>query len=201
MSEIQIKDPQFSTIEDPHVDILDITINIITSDNYTYSYSTELYIKPAQRNCKLYLPPVSFHQPHIFTNWIINNILRLRTLCSVDETYLKCLDSFKQDLIIRAYSVSSVDKIFDEFSNQDRNILIYNQWIKRNSLVTDSTSPLCLCTTYIPFNTNAFSNSILEPNNEIYERDHHFKSIFEIKPRIVYRNLPNLQRQLTRVKR
>jgi hypothetical protein len=59
-----------------------------------------------------YIAPFSGHSPHIFTNFIHNEVRRYRLLCTKDSDFKEMLDLFTKRLQARGYTAAMIDKGF-----------------------------------------------------------------------------------------
>ena len=85
--------------------MLDLTLSLIQSHDKTHDYITHsLYQKPA--NIYQYIPTSSHHKPHIFTNFINQEINRINLRCTNPSDFETCINLFKTRLINRGYSPS-----------------------------------------------------------------------------------------------
>jgi len=71
---------------------------------------TSLFQKPL---CKfLYIVPLSKHQRHVFSNFIVNEVRRYRLACSEDSDFLACQLKFIGRLIRRGYPHSLITLVW-----------------------------------------------------------------------------------------
>jgi len=71
---------------------------------------TSLYQKPLCRF--LYIVPLSQHQRHVFSNFIVNEVRRYRLACSEDSDFLTCQLKFIGRLIRRGYPTSLITLVW-----------------------------------------------------------------------------------------
>ena len=95
-------------IRNSKVDFLDITI--FKADKVA-NLQVKIFQKPG--NKFLFLPPMSFHPPHIFRGWISGYIKRMRLNCSQDQDFLVALSQFKSQLLTRGYTNAYLEDLFE----------------------------------------------------------------------------------------
>ena len=209
---IQIENPQFSnpifnyvydydfsvpTDSFPHVDILDITI-FITCRRWHNIIDYKLVTKLFSKSCNtyLYLPVFSLHQPHIHKNWIKSEINRLRINCTYDIHFIRCLELFYNNLIRRGFTKSSIDPLFASTTDINRELLISTRIEKVNKKLALSIPPLMLYVTYSNNIHKIVNNDTLLPSTIIQQFEPDYNFMFKNKPRITFKNKPNLSRLL-----
>jgi hypothetical protein len=194
---IQIEDPQIS---DSHINILDLTVYVCETDyindKFHYTLLTRLYTKPC--NKFIYLPPSSFHRTHIFNNWVRNEFIRMRIICSENVYYIRFANIFKHNLLKRGYEQQLITNIYN--SIPDRVTLIYKPTNTSKPSSNSTNNPLTLCTTYSITTANIVNQSLLAPSNDIKFFEPLTKELHSIKPRIVFKNQPNLLMHLSKIK-
>ena len=191
LNDIKICNPQISNTS---VDILDITItinNIPSTEIYTLN--TTLYSKPC--NTHPYLCPYSNHLPHIFHNWIKNEIIRIRITCNIDDEFDKHIQIFYNNLLTRGYTVESLKPLFDSIQfniiKVSRDELI-NKRIHKIKII--KTNPPTFVTLLSSMSQLLINKDTIQPTNEIILFEKH--NIFKEPVRIAYKNHPNLARLL-----
>jgi len=100
-------------IKNTSVDFLDITI--YKADKIE-KLQVKLFEKPGNKH--LFLPPMSFHPPHIFQGWIGGYIQRLRLRSSLEQTFQTALTNYKKCLENRGYTNCHLDKPFSLLPNR-----------------------------------------------------------------------------------
>jgi hypothetical protein len=68
----------------------------------TGKFATSLYQKA--QNKYLYLPPRSFHSPHVFSAFVIAEVKRYRLHCSREEDFFAACAIYRQRLLDRGYN-------------------------------------------------------------------------------------------------
>ena len=201
---IRVENPQISNCtsnNELYVDILDITVKIKScpwlGGEIHYKLITKLFSKTC--NTHMYLPPFSLHQAHIYPNWIKGEINRIRIICSDNADYNYYLDSFVIYLLRRGYSRSFIDPIFNANKDNDRDVLITNRIRKNDINIVSSnlSSPLTLYATYSNTISQIINNNTLLPSGHIRMLEYNYRDIFNISPRVIFRNRPNLSAILT----
>ena len=103
-------------------------------------FETKVYQKP--NNQYLYIPPMSYHNPPIFTAFIKAEIKRYKMLCSNDLEFLEIKSLFYQRLIARGYKPDDLDIIFVSSDHISRHEMLsqykYNQINKTNNKRNDN---------------------------------------------------------------
>jgi hypothetical protein len=95
------------------VDFLDITI--YKADKIE-KLQVKLFEKPGNKH--LFLPPMSFHPPHIFKGWIGGYIKRMRLRSSLEYEFQKVLSNYKKSLENRGYTNCHLDEPFSLLPNR-----------------------------------------------------------------------------------
>ena len=184
-------------ISDKEVNFLDMSIyikeNVNIDNEHMYSIFTKLYSKPC--NKYIYLPPCSFHLPHIFQNWVKNEFSRIRILCKENVFFHQEVEKTKTKLIKRGYSET---KLTEQINNiPDRLTLIHSR--KQNKIRKQNSSqqkPVVFISTHTPASKAIVTQSLLTPTE--YVKFEEFKDRYEIpKPLITFRNQPNFGKLLT----
>ena len=67
----------------------------------TLGITHTIYLK--ERNIYQYIPNMSEHSPHIFKNFVLQELQRYRLACTSDQEYDKICSSFSQRLQARGY--------------------------------------------------------------------------------------------------
>ena len=104
-------------VKNSSVDFLDITIY---KADKTKKLQVKLYEKPGNKH--LFLPPMSFHPPHIFKGWITGYIQRMRLRSTVEREFHTVLTNYKTSLENRGYTKRHLDKPFSLLP--DRQVLL-----------------------------------------------------------------------------
>jgi hypothetical protein len=100
-------------IQNTSVNFLDITI--YKADKMK-NLQVKLFQKPG--NKFLFLPPMSFHPPHIFKGWIGGCIKRMRLNCSLEQEFHTALTNFKTHLKARGYNNCILNGLFSVLPNR-----------------------------------------------------------------------------------
>jgi hypothetical protein len=95
------------SIKNTSVDFLDVTI--YKADKIA-NLQVKLFQKPG--NKFLFLPPMSFHPPHIYKGWIRGYIQRMRLNCSLNTEFDIALTKFRNHLESRGYTNIHLDAPF-----------------------------------------------------------------------------------------
>ena len=190
-----IQIPEY-VISNKSVNFLDVTIFVTTPhDDGTYHIHTKLFTKPCSKF--IYLHPHSNHRPHIFKNWIKNEISRMRLVCSLDSDFKQCTDLFAKHLLLRGYTTQFISPLFA--IPLDRNRLLYHHAVhkahKKNNHIAfiTSSSPTIHNIIHTP------DILTLAPSPEV--RDTIAQEIFANKPLILYKNSPNILQLLSGMKK
>ena len=112
-------------ISDSKMSFLDTTSTI--SDGII---STDLFCKPTDKH--QYLSPSSCHPKHCTRSIPYSQALRIRRICSSDDTAAKRLGELRQHLTARGYKKSDIDKGFERASRPSRETLLQYKKKKRN---------------------------------------------------------------------
>ena len=82
--------------------MLDLELTLVLSSTLsTMGISHTIYQK--ERNIYQYIPIMSEHSPHIFKNFVLQELKRYRLACTSDEAYDQICASFSQRLLARGY--------------------------------------------------------------------------------------------------
>ena len=193
LPDIQIVDHKISEV---FVNFLDITVSIITLEN-NIKFDTALYSKPT--NTHAYLVPFSNHKSNIFKNFISNEIIRTRILCSKDDEFIKYINIFYNNLLIRGYTTEYLQNLF--FSEQfeliksTRNSLIKSRLHKSNK---PKSNPLTLISTHDNISHLLLNKLTLTPTSLVKQFDH--ANVFNTPIRTAYKNLHSIGRLLIKNK-
>lgn len=199
---IQIDKPQIS---DEQVDFLDTTIYVAIS-NGLYVIYTKLYAK--QCNKYIYLPPTSFHRPHIFNNWIRCEFERIRIICFEDYYFYEYANIFIRQLLKRGYDFKLIKTQFykvtgrQQLLNKRRAIAIRKSKKPQSNSINLPNHPNFV-TLHTPLALEVLDPKILLPTDEVKSLEQHFSQLFPTacKPRIVFKNPPNIAQLLTNNKK
>jgi hypothetical protein len=121
-------------INNTSVDFLDISI--YKADKIE-KLQVKLFEKPGNKH--LFLPPMSFHPPHIFHGWIGGYIKRMRLRSSLELTFQTALTNYKKYLESRGYNNCHLDKPFS---------LVPNRYELLNPIVNHSDKGILFITTF-----------------------------------------------------
>jgi hypothetical protein len=116
-------------IKNTSVDFLDITI--YKADKIE-KLQVKLFEKPGNKH--LFLPPMSFHPPHIFKGWIGGYIKRLRLRSSLEQEFQTVLTKYKKHLENRGYTNCHLDKPFRLLPNRQDLLPIVEKTVKKGIL-------------------------------------------------------------------
>ena len=122
-------------IKNSSVDFLDITI--YKADKIE-KLQVKLFEKPGNKH--LFLPPMSFHPPHIFKGWIGGYIQRMRLRSSLEQQFQTVLTNYKKSLEDRGYTNCHLDKPFSLLPNR--------QDLLNNTTVTSVNKGILFITTF-----------------------------------------------------
>jgi hypothetical protein len=100
-------------IKNTNADFLDITIY---KAHRIDKLQVKLFEKPGNKH--LFLPPMSFHPPHIFKGWIGGYIQRMRLRSSLEHEFHRVLSNYKTYLENRGYTNCHLDKPFSLLPNR-----------------------------------------------------------------------------------
>lgn len=98
------------TISDSEGVMLDLIIFKDPTFAATGKFATSLYQKT--QNKYLYLPPSSFHSPHVFSAFVIAEVKRYRLHCSREEDFLAACARYRQRLLERGYNSMQLQSWF-----------------------------------------------------------------------------------------
>ena len=103
-------DPSSVTIRETDSVFLDVSYSLqYELDDFFCTVTHKLYQKPV--NKYHYIPYLSNHQPHVFKNFITQELKRYRLSCTNDSDFKSLVVLFKQRLARRGYPPDLVDAI------------------------------------------------------------------------------------------
>jgi len=161
------------------LNVLDVTINL---DNGFLS--TDVYAKPTDSH--LYLPYNSSHPIHTKNSIPYGVALRLRRICSSQDTYNHRSEEYKQYLRNQNYDLNLINKQFQRVHNLPRDELLCN----REKIATPRKCPLVL--DYNPILPDI--SKILRKHSHLLSSNPALKEIFPVGSIIpAYRRTKNLK--------
>jgi hypothetical protein len=92
---------------------LDLEIAISTDRPHP---TTKLYQKPTNRF--LYITPHSSHDPSVFRNLVVTELIRYRLRCSEDADFAALAKSFYDRLVARGYNPPYLDLLYEDQPNR-----------------------------------------------------------------------------------
>ena len=104
---------------------LDLCLYKGISYNINNKLEIKLYQKPL--NNYLYLPPHSFHTPHMFKGFILSNFNRIRFKCTNDNDFFLIANNFITHLYNRGYQYNFLLNIFKQTSSRETLHLYYSK--------------------------------------------------------------------------
>ena len=153
--------------------------------------AVDLYTKPTDSH--QYLLPTSCHPPHCSKNIPFSLALRIRRICSDDETFEKRSKDLCEQLKQRGYQKQVIDQAIEKVRHMERqNLLSYKPKPTANKAVL----PFVL--TYHPDLPKA--RDIVDKHWSIIDSSDHLSTVFPQKPIMAYRRPKSLKDHLVRAR-
>jgi hypothetical protein len=86
----------------------DLNLSLVAQSDGTDRICHKLYQKP--HNLYQYIPFQSAHKPHIFRNFVLNELKRYKLYCTLESDYLDLIILFNIRLYNRGYPVEILEK-------------------------------------------------------------------------------------------
>ena len=154
-------------------------------------FAVDLYTKPTDSH--QYLLPTSCHPPHCSKNIPYSLALRIRRICSDDETFEKRSKDLCEQLKQRGYQKQVIDQAIEKVRHMERqNLLSYKPKPTANKAVL----PFVL--TYHPDLPKA--RGIVDKHWSIIDSSDHLSTVFPQKPIMAYRRPKSLKDHLVRAR-
>ncbi|XP_035825664.1 uncharacterized protein LOC106011776, partial [Aplysia californica] len=96
-----------------------LDMSLLIADN---QIETDLYQKPTDSN--RYLPPSSNHPKHIFRSVVYSGALRLRRICSRENSFKQRIEEFTVNLLHSGYQKDFITPIIEKVSKLNRTTLL-----------------------------------------------------------------------------
>ncbi|KAJ8036310.1 hypothetical protein HOLleu_20245 [Holothuria leucospilota] len=167
-------------------------LDLRISRNVKGFLETDLFVKPTFKN--LYLKYDSYHSRHTLDNIAYGHALRIRTICSTEDSVTKNLDILKSNLIERGYPPSTVTDKIGKACTAPRSVLLNREGSKKSR--KKNHCPLGVTRNpRLPLLSN-----IVKRHFPILQLSPIFSKTFPNPPSVIYKQPPNLKSLLVKAK-
>ncbi len=188
-------------ISDTEGVMLDLTISKGQDFPNTGKFQTNLFQKT--QNKYLYLPPSSYHSPHVFPAFVIAEIKRYRLHCSRDEDFITACNNFRQRLLDRGFDSAKLSTWFNTAFRTSRTALLQGleaRFKRASQSLSRPSPPLLFKTTATPQIRWMNTTKCLQPDNDLAETGSPVSELFHENgtPITCYKNAHSLAYSLNK---
>jgi len=124
---------------------------IFKGKNYDSSKCLDIKLYQKPLNNYLYIPPHSFHTPHMFKGFILSNFNRIRFKCTNDNDFFILSNKFITHLYNRGYQYNNILNIFKETRSREYLLNHYSLLYSNNNTNNfNNNVPILFKTTWNP---------------------------------------------------